>query len=121
MILLPTQYWLLLIFQGLNEARESVKSIGLEPTIIIMLLIALGVVGVFILKALRDIMRDARSDSLASKNDLLKVLDDRRSDLVAQEKTTAALGAGITSALVSMTQALRDLATEIKLGARKND
>lgn len=120
MFLLPINYWLIIAFQSLNDAKESVKDIGLQPTIIIMLLSALAIVGVFILKALRDIMRDSRTDSLASKNDLLKVLDDRRSDLVTQEKTNAALGVSITSGLASMTQALRDLAIEIKMG-RKHD
>lgn len=115
MILLPINFWLAFFIQALNEVKESVKSIGLEPTIIIMLLMALGIVGALILKALRDIMRDSRSDSIASKNDLLKVLDDRRSDLVAQEKNITALGAGVTS----MTQALRDLATEIRIGGHK--
>lgn len=91
-----------------DQATKSVENIGLERTLVLILLLAVLVGFGFFAKWFRDTQRESKSDITKlwedRREDFLKLTEDRRSDLTIQEKSIAL-----------MQGSLKDLAAEIRM------
>lgn len=96
-----------MIIHQLPEATESVRKIGLEPTVIII--IVLSMMSAFALIVRWLMKRNDEKDKA-----LIKALDDRRDDLITATKTMSSIANSSEVSLRTMADSVKDASTSTK-------